>query len=229
VAERDLDPAKPQVELAVRDEGPGLDTERARRIFEPFFAARGPVRGTGLGLSTAYGIVRQSGGSIEVESSPGQGATFRVRFPRVAPAEGEPAPVAVPVRSSTSALRVVLVEDEHSLRLVAKEILEDLGCDVIEAANADEALERAPGPEAPADLLITDVVMPGLNGRELADRLVQQGRVRRVLFTSGYADDDVLERGVTPAAGGFLQKPYSVASLESEVARLTGRGSSDSG
>jgi CheY-like chemotaxis protein len=123
----------------------------------------------------------------------------------------------------------VLVEDEHSLRLVAKEILEDLGCEVIEAANADEAFERAPGPEAPADLLITDVVMPGLNGRELADRLVQQGRVRRVLFTSGYADDDVLARGVTPAAGGFLQKPYSVASLEGELARLTGRSGSESG
>jgi PAS domain S-box-containing protein len=193
------------VELCVSDTGFGMDADTTAHAFEPFFTTKDD--GTGFGLATVYGIVKQSDGHIWLYSEPGAGTTFKLYFPirsdgeRVAPA---PEPVAVGVHGTET---ILLVEDEDLLRPSVARALEARGYTVIAAANAQEALVRAWSHPA-IDLLITDVVMPGLNGRELAERLLQEHPTLRVIYTSGYPADTVLRYGIEHGLVTFLQKPY---------------------
>jgi two-component system, cell cycle sensor histidine kinase and response regulator CckA len=214
--------AGPYVVLTVRDSGEGIDQATLQRIFEPFFTTKEPGKGTGLGLATVYGIVKQSGGFVEVESEPGEGAAFLVYLPRhdeeamlVVP-EPAPAPVAAAQQNET----ILLVEDEDVVRRLALEILEQTGYVVLEAPDALEALSIARAHEGRIDLLVTDVVMPKMNGRELAERLTQLIGDVRVLYTSGYTDSEIVQDGMLQPGTAFLQKPFTVAQLADKVKSL---------
>jgi len=196
----------PHAMLAVSDTGIGMEKEVQARIFEPFFTTKEPGKGTGLGLSTIFGIVKQSGGNIWVYSEPGRGATFRIYLPKagdVADAPPEPPPVKVLTGSET----VLLAEDQDDVRHVACEILRRYGYHVLEASNAGEALlvcERHP---LPIQLLVTDVVMPKMNGRELALRLVSIRPELKVLYMSGYTDKSIVHHGIIEPDVAYIQKP----------------------
>ncbi len=201
--------AGPHVMLAVSDTGVGMDGETQRHIFEPFFTTKELGRGTGLGLATVYGIVKQSGGYITVESTPGKGSTFRILLPRVQ----ETAPKAEPAADATAPARgretILLVEDEDVVRELAREALQDGGYTVLEARHPGEALLVAERQGDGLDLLLTDVVMPHMSGPELAQRLREQRPGLRVLFMSGYTDDATLRHGVQRSEVFFLQKPFT--------------------
>jgi nitrogen-specific signal transduction histidine kinase len=205
----------PCVMLAVSDTGVGMTTEVQRKIFEPFFTTKGPSEGTGLGLATSDGIVRQSGGHIAVESTPGHGSTFRVYLPRIedqvrleADASGS---------RPTGTETILLAEDEPALRALTREILEDSGYVIIEAGSGDGAMKRAAEYPGAIDLLLTDVVMPRMSGRELADRLARLRPGLRVMFMSGYTDDAVVRHGVLAPSAAFIQKPFGPESLLAKV------------
>jgi PAS domain S-box-containing protein len=205
------------VMLAVSDTGVGMSEQTQARIFEPFFTTKEPGKGTGLGLSTVYGIVKQSGGCIWVYSEPGRGATFKVYLPRVeAGAEGAAPPVAqaAPPRGSEV---VLLVEDEEMLRGLIEESLATYGYDVLVARNGADALGVAEQHEGTIDLLLTDAVMPGMGGRELARQLTEARRGLKVLYMSGYTDDTVVRHGVLAAEVAFLQKPFTLDTLARKV------------
>ncbi|HVR08686.1 MAG TPA: PAS domain-containing protein [Thermoanaerobaculia bacterium] len=199
----------PHVVLAVSDTGHGMDAETRSHIFEPFFTTKEVGRGTGLGLATVYGIVRQGGGHVEVYSEPGQGAVFKLYFPRVgveeasAAADGE-APAMLPRGAET----VLLVEDDELLRDFLRLLLEQAGYTVFCETSAASALERAPGAAA-IDLVLTDVVMPGMSGPELAARLAAILPAARVLYMSGYTADVIARRSLLPPGAPFLEKPFS--------------------
>jgi signal transduction histidine kinase/ActR/RegA family two-component response regulator len=199
--------AGPAVMLVVSDSGIGMDAATRRRIFEPFFTTKEPGKGTGLGLSTVYGIVRQSGGSITVYSEPGEGCTFRVYFPPVGAAEktGE-----VPV-FTTDLLAghetVLLVEDEAQVRSLVRRCLTSKGYAVLDASHGKEALEVADEHRGTIQLLLTDVVMPHMSGKELAERMRAQRPDIRVLFFSGHSDEAIERHGVLTPESAFLQKP----------------------
>jgi PAS domain S-box-containing protein len=206
----------PHVRLVVRDTGVGMDSLIKTHLFEPFFTTKGPGKGTGLGLATVYGIVTQSGGAIRVDSEPGQGATFTIDFPRVdAPADlRDPGiPAAAPQGSET----VLLVEDEPAVRGLARDILHQQGYTVLEAADGDEALRVGREHGGPIHLLVTDVVMPQMGGRELSDRLKAGRREIKVLYVSGYTDDAILHQGVSETGTAFLPKPFSPSALAHKV------------
>jgi CheY-like chemotaxis protein len=190
------------VMLAVRDTGCGMDEATRARIFEPFFTTKEVGKGTGLGLATVYGIVKQHGGSVEVESRPGTGATFQIFLP-LAPekARGTPAPSPVSGRVPRGTETVLLVEDEERVRMIGRRALQSSGYRVLEAANGEEALRLSEQHSGPIHLLATDVVMPGMSGRQLADVLTERWPALRVLYMSGHTDDAVLRHGVSdPAA-----------------------------
>jgi CheY-like chemotaxis protein len=206
------------VTISVRDTGDGIDPETLQRIFEPFFTTKEQGKGTGLGLSTVYGIVQQSGGFVAVESEPGRGAAFRVYLPRL---EGDPVPVQ-PEHEPEQTLAqgsetVLLVEDEAVVRDLLHEVLETAGYVVLEAHDGIHALELAEGHPSAIDLLLTDVVMPKMSGRELAERFRAQRPGAKVLYTSGYTDGVIGENGVLEAGTEFLQKPFSFAELTQKV------------
>jgi len=194
------------VRLSVRDTGIGMDAATRDRIFEPFFTTKEADRGTGLGLSTVYGIVKQSGGSIEVHSRPGEGASFEIFLPRVdeAAVAGEGPDRPSPGGTET----VLLVEDDSGVRAVAARILASLGYVVLQASNGPRALELAERHEGPIDLLLTDVVMPGMNGRELARRLTSLRPGIAVVYTSGYTDGAISEGDLQEAGASFIHKPF---------------------
>jgi PAS domain S-box-containing protein len=202
--------------LAVADTGCGMDAETLSHVFEPFFTTKGPEQGTGLGLSTVYGIVKQSEGEIAVESEPGRGTTFRIFLPRVAAREsiGErPRGPAYPRGTET----VLLVEDEDAVRRLAREILRIAGYTVLEASNGAMALDVASRHTGRIDLLVTDVVMPGMGGRELAEALQAERPGTRVLYLSGYTSETIGRHGVEGSDALLLHKPFSPASLARTV------------
>jgi nitrogen-specific signal transduction histidine kinase len=209
-------PAGDYVVVAVTDNGIGMDEATRRRIFEPFFTTKEPGKGTGMGLSTVYGIVKQSSGHIEVSSHPGQGATFQVYLPRVsAENQKEGRPRGVP-RPDGGTETVLLVEDDDLVRKAARRILETDGYRVLEAPNGAEALALAEKHGGAIHLLLTDVVMPRMNGRDLAAALRVSRPGIKVIYVSGYAgglidSDDPRERGA------HLRKPFSPAGLLGKV------------
>jgi two-component system, cell cycle sensor histidine kinase and response regulator CckA len=208
--------------LAVNDTGTGMDTETQGRIFEPFFTTKERGRGTGLGLATVYGIVRQSGGFIWVYSEPGQGATFKIYLPAV-DAEVS-AEAGRPVRESPRGIEtVVLVEDDKQVRELAQRVLEAHGYTVRPAADPMQAMRLLESDAAPVDLLVTDVIMPGMNGRELAERLSLRYSGLKVLYVSGYTDDVIVRHGILEPGTGFLQKPFSPDALVRKVSEVLGR------
>jgi two-component system cell cycle sensor histidine kinase/response regulator CckA len=202
--------------LAVTDTGCGMTEEVKAHLFEPFFTTKGPGEGTGLGLPTVYGIVKQSGGHVEVESEVGVGTTFRVYLPQAegTPTEEKPNGEGSPPRGSET---VLLAEDEDGVRTLIRQVLQAGGYTVLEARDGADALWLAGRHRGPVDLLITDVVMPGLDGRGLAERLSQRYAGLRVLYLSGYTDDAVVRRGVSQEKVHFLQKPFSPAALARKV------------
>jgi CheY-like chemotaxis protein len=211
------------VMLAVSDTGTGMTGEVQQRIFDPFFTTKEQGRGTGLGLSTVYGIVKQSGGEIYVYSEVGQGSTFKVYFPRFSPA-GEIRAAKVKSREVPRGSEAVLVvEDDSNLRDLVARVLRHFGYTVYVANGAAEALAIAGDREKCLDAVITDVVMPGMNGRELVEKLVESRPGIGFLFMSGYTDDDVLRRGVLQGETAFLQKPFTPDQLARKVRAVLDR------
>jgi len=205
------------VMLAVSDTGCGMDAETQLRIFEPFFTTKEKGKGTGLGLSTVYGIVKQSGGYVFAYSELGRGTTFKVYLPRV----DEAAAQGVPERQTRLSVRgsesILLVEDEESVRELIAEALKAQGYNVLMAGNGHEALALAAPVNCHIDLMITDVVMPGMSGRELAQRMAGSRPGMRVLYLSGYTEDAIVHHGVLDPGTAFLQKPFSLDALACKV------------
>jgi PAS domain S-box-containing protein len=198
--------------LAVSDTGQGMDAVTQARLFEPFFTTKEPGKGTGLGLSTIYGIVRQCGGAILVDSEPGRGSSFRIYLPRIREEAAAPPGRLAPAQARGDET-VVLVEDESMVKNLVSEVLRKAGYRVMEFANGREALARTRRHAGSIQLLVTDVVMPGMSGIELGRQLALGRPEMRILFLSGYADDVVARHGVLPPGSAFLQKPFTPDTL----------------
>ena len=210
------------VMLAVSDTGHGMDAAVKARIFEPFFTTKDPGKGTGLGLATVFGIVKQSGGSIGVYSEPGHGTTFKVYLPRVDEAVDQTATAAAPTLARGSET-ILLVEDDDEVRALARETLDGHGYTVIPAAAPAEALRLAGSHSGPIHLLVTDVVLPQFSGRGLAERLAPEHRDLRVLYMSGYTDDSIVRQGMLEEGTAFLQKPFTPYTLLLKVREVLNR------
>ena len=210
------------VMLSVSDNGHGMDKETQARIFEPFFTTKEKGKGTGLGLSTVYGIIKQSGGYVLVQSEVGQGTTFRIYLPRVEEAAQPASQVPVPLELNGGSETVLLVEDEESVRELVRETLEAKGYNVLEAENGEAALRLTNQHSDPIDMLITDVVMPGMSGRELSARMCASHPHTKVLYLSGYTEDAIVHEGVLQPGTAFLQKPFTLYSLARKVREVLG-------
>jgi PAS domain S-box-containing protein len=208
---------RPYVQLAVSDTGTGMDAETASHIFEPFFTTKREGHGTGLGLATVYGIVQQSDGTIDVDTGPETGTTFRILLPQVERGDAQPSSAPQAKSPSTGSETVLVVEDDERVRALVSNILKKDGYRVLEAEHAEHAAEVAEAYNQPIDLLLTDVVMPGRNGRELAELIVRRRPATRVLFMSGYSNDAVLLRGVSATGAQFIQKPFTIDELTAKV------------
>ncbi|HUJ33024.1 MAG TPA: ATP-binding protein [Candidatus Acidoferrum sp.] len=194
--------------LKVSDTGIGMSAATQAHIFEPFFTTKEKGKGTGLGLATVYGVVKQSGGYIWLESEVGKGTTFRIFLPRAEGVEEEASSVEPPKRG-TGPRTILLVEDEASLRKLTQRTLKEMGYVVLEAANAADAIEVAKQTRSPIDLLLTDVIMPGMSGGELARKMCPEDPHLRVLFMSGYTDGAIEDRGALPPGFVVLRKPFT--------------------
>ncbi len=209
---------KEQLELAVSDTGVGMNNETIARMFEPFFTTKADGKGTGLGLAMVYGIVKQNGGDIRVESQPGNGTTFRMFLPRIQGQLGE-----VPHREDAARGgrdTVLLVEDEPLVRATAVRVLQSRGYVVLQASVASEAIELATNYDGTIHLLLSDVILPGMNGRELAVELLKARPSMRTLFMSGYTDDVVSRSGVLPGDMAFIAKPFTPDALARKIRQV---------
>ncbi len=219
---QDLPPGA-YVVLSVQDEGCGMDEETLTHVYEPFFTTKDAGKGTGLGLSTVYGIIKQSGGHIHIDTGVAAGTTVRVYLPLTeepAVSEAEPAPMSAP---SVQRARVLVVEDEELVRALIREILEEDGHTVYEAPNGQAALDRIAELPESVDLLVTDVVMPVLGGRELVDRLRADTPALPVLFVSGHADEALLRKGSEHGNTSLLPKPFDASALTTRVRAMLAR------
>jgi two-component system, cell cycle sensor histidine kinase and response regulator CckA len=214
----------PAVMLTVSDTGEGMTEETKEHLFEPFYTTKPVGQGTGLGLATIYGVVKQAGGSIEVSSEVGAGTSFEISLPRVLEAPTRAKPSGRDLVMMGGAETVFLVEDEEIVRKMVLKVLLRLGYHVFEAANGEQALASMAAMREPIDLLITDVVMPGMNGRQLADQVAELHPETKVLFTSGYTEDIVVHHGVLEEGLSFLGKPYSPQMLASKIREVLKRG-----
>jgi signal transduction histidine kinase/CheY-like chemotaxis protein len=227
VQTRTVVPPGQYVLLEVSDNGHGIDAEHLPHIFEPFFTTKEKGKGTGLGLATVYGIVKQSGGFIWVYSELGLGTTFRIYFPRAEPrarktSESDSMHAAVDLRGSET---VLLVEDETAVRHPACEFMKRCGYNVIEARDGLQAVEAAARHAGPIDLMVTDVVMPGMSGGQLAELLAEKYPKMKVLFISGYSEKVVLRHNILDVQTNFLQKPFTLKSLGGKVREVMGKAS----
>jgi two-component system, cell cycle sensor histidine kinase and response regulator CckA len=202
--------------LSITDTGCGMDKETQSRIFEPFFTTKEKGKGTGLGLSTVYGIVKQSGGYIFAKSEMGHGTTFRIYLPQVEDALEPMTPVR-PSQAVGGSETILLVEDEASVRQLVRETLEAGGYKLLEAENGEAALRVASSHSGPIDILITDVVMPGMSGQELSRQLCISDPALKVLYLSGYTEDSIIHEGALEAGTAFLQKPFTLQALSRKV------------
>lgn len=208
----------PSVRIVVADSGAGMDETTLTRLFDPFFTTKGMGKGTGLGLSTVYGLIGQSGGSVSVESALGQGSSFTIVLPNV-PMDSRNSPDRIAQAPDESVGVVLMVEDEPSVREFARRVLDRAGHTLLTAGTGDEALALVAGWEGPIDVLLTDIVMPGMSGQELAAKLLEARPDVRIVFMSGYAEESIppMDRLSTPTA--FLAKPFTSATLSAAVAR----------
>jgi PAS domain S-box-containing protein len=208
------------VMLAVSDNGSGMDAETQQHIFEPFFTTKEVGKGTGLGLATVYGVVKQSGGNVSVYSEPGIGTTFKIFLPQVeqdAEKIEKDVPLLNPARGTE---KILLVEDDDIVRSLTREILEMSGYQVSTARNGVEALSVCQASECKFDLLVTDVVMPQMGGRKLAENLSEKMPKLEILFTSGYTDDAIIRHGVIEISTNFIQKPFTANALLQKVREI---------
>ncbi len=209
--------------IRVSDTGCGMDKETLSRVFEPFFTTKGLEKGTGLGLATSYGIVKQHGGNIWAYSEPGQGATFKIYLPL----SGSPLPVQPPTvpqrKVAQDTATVLVVEDDPAVRAMAVSVVRRGGYDVIESASVGDAVEKAASHGAPIDLVLTDVVMPGMNGPEVFARISAHHPEARVLYMSGYSDNVIARQGVLEEDIDFIEKPFTVNGLLEKVVEVLSR------
>jgi two-component system cell cycle sensor histidine kinase/response regulator CckA len=215
-AHADVNPGRYTV-LAISDSGCGMDEATKARIFEPFFTTKQIGKGTGLGLATVYGIVRQSGGHICVSSGLGHGTTFKVYFPAVVRSEPAPKPSSDRNLSLSGNETILIVEDEDSVRALVHSILEIYGYTVLEAREPFEAVQLSESYAGPIHLLLTDVIMPQLNGKRLSELLQSQRPSMKVLFMSGYTDDAIVRQGILSPGICFVQKPFTPAVLAAKL------------
>jgi nitrogen-specific signal transduction histidine kinase/CheY-like chemotaxis protein len=211
--------------IFVEDTGTGMEPETLANIFEPFYTTKPVGEGTGLGLAMVYGILKQSGGYVYVDSTPGVGSRFTVLLPKLegSSEDESSAPEAPPPRGDET---ILLVEDEEAVRRAVRRMLEALGYSVLEAPNAGVALKVAADAETRGQrvhLVLTDVVMPGLNGRRLAEEVAARWPDTKVLYMSGYTDDEILRRGLVDADSSFLEKPFSTERLAHALRAVLGR------
>ncbi|MBE0556359.1 MAG: response regulator, partial [Proteobacteria bacterium] len=209
--------------LGVSDDGMGMDRETQSHLFEPFFTTKEVGKGTGLGLATVYGMVKQNGGFIICYSEPGRGTTFKIYIPRVS-GEGETAeePREAPVAHGAG--RILLVEDDEMVREITKDILEEIGYTVLTVDTPKEAVALCENKETRVDLLLTDVVMPEMSGKELGKRIAAIRPGIKVLFMSGYTSDVIAHRGVLEKGVHFIQKPFRLKDLARKIHELIGEG-----
>jgi CheY-like chemotaxis protein len=195
-----------------------MTEDQRQRLFDPFFTTK--EGGTGLGLATVYGIVEQSGGTIEVDSAPGLGTSFRIELPRVEEAVSAPATPVLSVAPKDGTETILLVEDESVVRRLVAEILETTGYTVLQAADGPSALELLQRHKAPVDLLLTDLVMPGMSGREVAQVVTQMHPDTHVVYMSGYTGSVIDHHGIVEDGVTFVQKPFSADDLSRALRSL---------
>jgi CheY-like chemotaxis protein len=201
-----------------------MSAETQSHIFEPFFTTKEKGRGTGLGLAMVYGTVKQSGGYVWVYSELGQGTTFKIYLPRVEEVAESVLRSEVRERSVTGSETILLIEDEGTVRALATSVLQDLGYKVLASASPEDALHIGERHSRPIDLLLTDVVMPGMSGREVAEQIVRLQPTVKVLYMSGYTDYAVARHGVLEPGTAFLQKPFTPANLARKVREVLDAG-----
>jgi len=219
----------PYVMLAVSDTGIGMDKETQSQIFEPFFSTKEEGKGTGLGLSTVYGIVKQSGGNIWVYTEPGQGTTFKIYFPRIEEATEAMKQEEASDKSFRSSETILLVEDEEMVRDLAYKVLAEMGYIVLAASNGEEAIQICERHKGPIHLMLTDVVMPKMSGRELAEASVRLYPEMKVIYMSGYTDNSVTRNGMLEPGVNFVQKPFTLLSLTKKVREVLDASESKKG
>jgi two-component system, cell cycle sensor histidine kinase and response regulator CckA len=211
------------VSIAVADNGIGMDEETQTHLFEPFFTTKNPGQGTGLGLATAYGIIRQSGGAIQINSAPGQGTTVRIYLPVAeerAPAKNEKASATLPMNGAET---ILLVEDEARVRKLIVDVLKTRGYTVLEATRGEEAIRLCKLHHGPIHLAVVDVVMPEMSGPDLARQLAPLRPNLRVLYISGYTEETMVRHNIPGSGAAFLQKPFVPDALARKVREVLDR------